>query len=167
MRKYPATIKEAMVRKLTRPGGPSAIRLSKESGIAHQTLSRWVNEYAKLEVMGKKSKSNRDWSAEEKLAAVVEADSLEGEELGAYLRRKGLHGADLERWKQEILQGLQSKACGRPKKDPEIMELRKQEKKLRKELRRKDKALAEASALLVLQKKTELIWGAAEDDESD
>jgi len=47
------------------------------------------------------------------------------------------------------------------------VKLQKQEKKLRKELRRKDRALAEASALLILKKKAEAIWGADEDDESE
>jgi len=37
-------------------------------------------------------------------------------------------------------------------------------KKLESELRRKDKALAEASALLILKKKANLIWGESEDD---
>lgn len=167
MRKYSETIKETMVRKLTNPGGPNTIMLSKEVGIPHQTLSRWVREYGKLGVMEKKSKSSRDWSAKEKLEAVMEANNLEGQELGVYLRHNGLHGADLERWKQEILEGLKSTGRGRPKTDPEIIQLRKQEKTLRKKLRRNERALAEASALLVLQKKTELIWGAAEDEESD
>jgi transposase len=37
-------------------------------------------------------------------------------------------------------------------------------RELEKELRRKDKALAEAAALLVLQKKVQAIWGDADDD---
>jgi len=167
MRKYSETIKETMVKKLTIPGGPSCIILSKEVGIPHQTLSRWVREYGNLGVMKKKSKSNKDWSAEEKLEAIMESNKLECHELGEYLRRKGLHSADLERWKQELLEVLKSSGRGRPRKDPEILELRKEKKSLQRDLRRKEKALAEASALLVLQKKTELIWGVHEDEESD
>jgi transposase len=165
MRKYSEVVKESMVRKLTSPGGPSAVQLSKEVGIAHQTLSRWVKEYGNLSPMGKKRKRAEDWSAEKKFEAIVEAQSLEGQELGEYLRRQGLHSADLERWKAEILEGLKPKGRGRPRKDPEIFELRKREKALKGELRRKEKALAEASALLVLKKKAELIWGVREDEE--
>jgi len=167
MRKYSEVVKESMVKRMTSPGGLSAVRLSQEVGIAHQTLSRWVKEYGKLGEMGKKTKGVQGWSSEEKLEALLESSHLEGQELGEYLRRKGLHSADLECWKQETLEGLKSVGRGRPKKDPEILELRKDKKSLQRELRRKEKALAEASALLVLKKKAELIWGVSEDDESD
>lgn len=167
MRKYSEVMKESMVKRIVSPGGLSALKLSKEVGIAHQTLSRWVKEYGKSEEMEKKAKGVQSWSAEEKLEALLEAGYLEGEELGAYLRRKGLHSTDLERWRQETLEGLKSVGRGRPRKDPEIFELQKREKVLQRELRRKEKALAEASALLVLKKKAELIWGVSEDEESD
>lgn len=164
---YSETIKEAMVRKLTTPGGPTQAMLSRKVGIPNQTLSRWVKEYGSLYGMKNGSKKHEDWTVEEKFKAVVEAKSLEGQELGEYLRRKGIHSTDLERWEQGLLRGLKSCGLGRPRTDPEIVELKKKEKKLRKELRRKDRALAEASALLVLKKKADLIWGEGEDEESD
>ncbi len=37
-------------------------------------------------------------------------------------------------------------------------------RELERQLRRKDKALAEAAALLVLQKKAQALWGDADDD---
>ena len=168
MHKYSEDIKETMVKKLTHPGGPSTTQLAKEVGIPHQTLSRWIREYANVGGMEKKAKSTKDWSVEEKFEALMETGRLEGEELGKYLRQKGLYSTDLERWKEEFVK--KTKAAGqrgRPKKDPELIEARKEQKKLRKELRRKEKALAEASALLVLKKKAELIWGEPEDEESE
>jgi transposase-like protein len=107
-------------------------------------------------------KRPQDWSAQEKLAAVMEAASLSDEELGAFLRSRGLHEAQLQQWRDLMLAGLEPKAVQGAKKAPEVKRVR----ELEKELRRKDKALAETAALLVLKKKAQAIWG-DEDDDTD
>ena len=159
MNNYPETVKEAMVMKLTGPGAPSACALSEEVGIHQSTLSRWIREYATVRKSGGVMKARRpqDWTAEEKLEAVLEYEKLEEEERGKYLREKGLHSVHIEKWKQQILQGLKSSKSG--KKDPRDSKI----KELEKELGRKEKALAEAAALLVLKKKAQDIWGDKED----
>jgi len=103
-------------------------------------------------------KRPQDWSAEEKLAAVLEAAALTEEELGAFLRSRGLHDAQLQQWRDQMLIGLEPKAVKRAES--------KRIHELEKELRRKDKALAETAALLVLKKKAQEIWG-DEDDDTD
>ena len=136
--------------------------LAQEVGIHQSTLSRWVREYAKVGKMGGVMKARRpqDWTAEEKLNAVLEYERLEEEEQrGKYLREKGLHSVNIERWKQELIEGLKSSKSG--KKDPRDKRI----KELEKELRRKEKALAETAALLVLKKKAQAIWGDREDEE--
>jgi hypothetical protein len=97
------------------------------------------------------------------MAAVLEASALSEELLGAFLRRKGLHEADLERWKADMLAGV---SCGRPDKarKKEKAALDRRIRDLEKELSRKDKALAETAALLVLKKKARQIWGDGESD---
>jgi hypothetical protein len=70
------------------------------------------------------------------------------EELGQFLRENGLHSTDLDQWKEECLKGF--KTPGRPKKDPELVKAQKDKNQLQKELRRKEKALAEMSARVVL-----------------
>jgi transposase len=151
-----------MVTKLTSTGAPSATSLAQEVGIHQSTLSRWVREYAKVGKEGgvMKARRPRDWTAEEKLNAVLEYEKLEEEEQrGKYLREKGLHSVHIERWKQELIQGLKSSKSG--KKDPRDKRI----KELERELKRKDKALAETAALLVLKKKAQAIWGDREDEE--
>jgi len=101
----------------------------------------------------------RDWSAEEKLQAVIEAESLCAEELGGFLRRRGLHEAQLREWRTIILTGLRAKPV-RPSPNGSAQGRRIRE--LEKELDRKDKALAETAALLVLKKKAQAIWGDAD-----
>ena len=103
-----------------------------------------------------------DWSPEEKFKAVLEADSLSDEQLGAFLRRKGLHEAHLEQWRHQMLYGLdkQTKSKKSKSKTAETRQIR----ELEKELRRKDKALAETAALLVLKKKVQQIWGGEDEN---
>lgn len=166
MRNYSEEFKTAMVEKLLMPGAPSALALSKKSGVSQTSLSRWVRDYGSIGGM-KRQKSPKDWSAEEKLEAVLKASSMNERELGEYMRKAGFHTVELEAWKSEMLEAMKPRGRGRPRKDPEVVELQKANKALERELRRKDKALAEASALLVLKKKAELIWGVQEDDELD
>ncbi len=160
MSNYPETVKEAMVRKLTIPGAPSACALAQEVDITQSTLSRWVREYAKLGKAGGVMKGRRpqDWTAEKKLDAVVEYEKLDEEERGKYLREEGLHSVHIERWKQQIIEGLKGRKSS--KKDPRDTKI----KELEKELGRKEKALAEAATLLVLKKKDQSIWGDREDE---
>lgn len=109
--------------------------------------------------MPKKPRRPRDWSAEERLRVVNESAGMSEEELGVFLRAEGLHRATLLQWREAALGGLSDSAIRRG----ESRELR----ALRRELRRKEKALAEAAALLVLQKKSHALLGADEDDDEE
>ena len=75
-----------------------------------------------------------------------------------FLRSRGLHDAQLQQWRDQMIIGLEPK----PLKRAETKRIQ----ELEKELRRKDKALAETAALLVLKKKAKEIWG-DEDDDTD
>ena len=102
-------------------------------------------------------KRPRNWTAEQKMEAVVAYEGMNEEERGLYLRGHGLYSVDIERWRAEMLQSLNKK----PKKgDPKDRRIR----ELEGELRRKEKALAETAALLVLKKKAQAIWGDSEDE---
>lgn len=155
MKNYSDTVKEAMVAKLTSTNAPSAAALAKEVNIPQSTLSRWVREYGIMGGGGGAMKQRRpqDWTAEEKLNAILEYEKLNDEERGKYLRERGLHSIHIERWKEAIIKELKSSKLN--KKDLRDKKI----KELEKELRRKDKALAETAALLVLKKKAQDIWG--------
>ena len=161
MSKYSYKFKEAMVTKLITGSAISAGSLSIEVGVPQSTLSRWVREYGSVGEGGNGMKKRRpqDWSAEEKMDAVLEYEKLKEEQQGQYLREKGLHTVHIEQWRQSVLAGL--KKPKQNKQDPHVKRI----KELEKELRRKDKALAETAALLVLKKKAQAIWGDPEDEE--
>lgn len=172
MTEYTEAFKSKMVQRMSGPRAKTATALAPEVGIPQPTLSRWLRAaQATVAVMSKgpaqvtapppetpakAPKRPEDWSAEERLRAVVESSRLTEDELGAFLRREGLHEATLRQWRASALEGLGPQRATRSEQ--------KRLQELEKELRRKDKALAEAAALLVLQKKARAIWGDGEDD---
>jgi len=116
---------------------------------------------SKKKKSGRSRKSER-WSPTEKLRIIEEAAGLKDEELGAFMRREGLHDSDLAEMRAAALEGLEPKVV---KRGPSAEE--KRIATLERELRRKEKALAEAAALLVLQKKFQALMEEEGDDTDD
>ena len=159
MGEYAYSFKEAMIKKMTGPEPRSATSLSGEIGVPQSTLSRWMRQYGRLgaaEVEGSMGKRTQKWGPEEKLRAVLEYEKLDEEARGKYLREKGLFSVDIERWRSEMLVAVGKRPKNRDAQGQRIRELE-------AELRRKEKALAETAALLVLKKKAREIWGDRED----
>jgi transposase len=171
VKEYSEAFKRKLVQRMLMPNGPSANRLSQEVGINQPTLSRWLREATTLASVSKRRKrstpNNRpteqkrpeDRTADEKLRLVLEAGGLSEADLGEFLRRHGVHEVDLAAWREAALTGLAG-SQSTPPRSGEAKRVR----ELEKELRRKDKALAETAALLVLQKKVRAIWGDGDDD---
>lgn len=171
MREYSEAFKRKLVQRMLLPNGPSANKLSQEVGVNQPTLSRWLREAATLEPVKKRrqhtatkgrsteEKRPEDRSPDEKLRLVLEASALSEANLGEFLRRHGLHEADLAAWRDTALTALSGGAATQPRPGEA-----KRVRELEKELRRKDKALAETAALLVLQKKVRAIWGDGDED---
>ncbi len=126
--------------------------------MAQPTLSLWLKSAGKVpgvssdEEPRAERKRPQDWSPQEKLTAVMEADGLSEVELGSWLRRKGLTEEHLRQWRELALSGFGARATRGGGED------RKRVKELERELKRKDKALAETAALLVLQGKVQALW---------
>jgi|SRR5690554_764199 len=164
MPRYSTERKQAVIAKMLPPLNKTAAELHRSEGISLQTLYNWRNE-AKIKgnpVPGKVSIAE-DWSGEAKFAAVLETASLTELELGEYCRSKGLYVEQLKLWKQEFLAGFSNQAVQSKSEQARLKQTEKELKKVRSELNRKEKALAEAAALLVLQKKTQALWEDGED----
>jgi len=167
--RHPIGFKKRMVQRMVGPEGISATALSREVGVPQQTLSRWLREARSLERMSKskhgggepRARRPEDWTPEEKLRVVLEAARVTDGELGAFLRERGLHAADLESWREVALAALGAGSRrGSRRRTPETRRIR----QLEKELLRKDRALAEVTALLALKKKLAALWGDEGDD---
>ncbi len=135
------------------PSNKSVAEVAREEGVAEQTLYNWRNQ-AKEQgkpVPGKKSTPDQ-WSHETKFAVVVETASLSESELGEYCRSKGLFIDQIKQWKQQCIQGFQSDEQQTKTIKQQAKEDKAEIKSLKKDLRYKEKALAETAALLVLRK---------------
>jgi len=147
-----------MVQKLLPPNPMAANALSRESGVSQATLSRWLNEARNAREMTEPPPPKK-WTAAEKLKLITDAAQLEGAALGELLRREGVHEATLNQWRAD------AEASLREDSPRSVANTRaaKRIKELEADLRRKEKALAEASALLLLKKKAAEFWGDEDD----
>jgi transposase len=107
------------------------------------------------------AKRPQDWSPKERIQLLLESDGLGEQELGELLRRRGVHREQLDGWRAALDEAFAHPSP--PRRSAEAKRI----KQLERELARKDKALAETAALLVLQKKLKLLFPAEQADEDD
>ena len=135
-------------------------KLAQETGIGESTLYAWrmALQTTQGALVPKSGKSLTQWSSAEKFTVVCETAALSEAERAEYARRKGLLVEQITAWTQACRD-----ANGILKEPPEVREQTRRDQKriqeLERELRRKERALAEAAALLVLRKKARAIWG--------
>lgn len=159
-RNFSKEFKDSIVQKLLSRGNRTIEQFCRENNLALSTVSSWQAKYGNvLEMKQKKDKSQ--YSSEKILKVLSETYSLPEEDLGIYLRKNGLHSNQLEEWRASFLTLMSQPKVKLNKKDERDIEI----KDLKKNLRKKDAALAEVSALLILQKKANLLWPSPSEDE--
>lgn len=132
---------------------------AKQEGIPVSTIYSWRKTATKNgQVMPIKTNSSNNWSAEKKLNIVIVTATMTESELGQYCRKTGLFPEQIHRWKQDCLSGFASQSMIEKDARKQAQEDKLRIKKLEKELRFKEKALAETAALLVLRKKLNALW---------
>ena len=149
--------KEGVTQKFLSRGNRTANHVAEETGVTVKTLYNWAEQYAKDTPMRKKNRTTF-----EKMKLVIEFDSLNDENRGEFLRRYGLYEADIKTWRESVLAGKIEKTTENMVRK-QLEKNNKELKRTQKELMRKDKALAEAAALLILKKKVDGLFG--EDEE--
>ena len=160
---YTQEFKENMVR-VMRERGVSARELSKEVGVSTSTLCKWRNEVTVEPTRVSKPTRQRVRSSTEKFHAVLETYHMNEAEIAVYCRSHGIYPEELKEWKETCLHANEQHAQLHQQLKSELREEKKSKSILERELRRKDKALAEAAALLILRKKAEAIWGDPEEE---
>jgi transposase-like protein len=155
-KQFSVAFKQKMVERLTGKDAVSAARLAKETGLRQQSLSRWLQEARSLPTMTDKPKpTGGERSVEQKARILAEAARLDGKALTAYLEHEGVKFAEYEQWRLALDEGgVAATSTNRRIRN------------LERELARKEKALAEAAALLLLKKKVESLYGEGEDDDT-
>ncbi len=160
--RYSEEFKKSAVEKLLHRGSRPVAAIIEELGVASPTLYQWRNDFANLAGMKKTPQRPQDRSPEAKLRALIEFESLPEEKRGEFLRKEGLHVEHVKAWRKQLEDALTP--VNKQAERLERAEDRRKIKELERELRRKDAALAETTALLVLKKKANLIWGTGEDE---
>jgi len=157
-------------RVLSNPDKPVK-NIAQEAGVGYSTLQKWVARYRQTasETGGEEAKASmaearrpQDWSHIDRFNAILATNSMDEEEIGRYCREQGLYRQQLKKWKDDLM--TEPDKSKLQKLQDENRTLKSKSKKLEKELWRKEKALAEASTLLILKKKADSIWGEVEDD---
>lgn len=163
MQHFSEQFKSKLIAKVLAPPGRSALSVAREAGISQTSLSRWLRDAGSVGRVSSDSNSKRpsDWTSAEKLEAVIEASHLSGEELGAYLRRKGLHEEDLKGWRERA--SFDADATPRRTSTADKKRIEELERKLSKA----EKKLRAADAIIELQKKVRALWGDADDDTTE
>ena len=153
---YAAAFKEQAVSKVLSRGSRTVRSVADELNVKFFTLKYWMKTMAHKEIQAgpQKEKRPQDWSPREQLIALQESFGLQDEALNRWCREKGLFAHHLSSWLEAFCEGHK----GEVESERERRSLKDENQQLKRELSRKEKALAEVAALLVLQKKFQSLW---------
>jgi len=160
---------QAVEKALSRASDVNLSDIADALGVGYSTLTKWITQSKNQEFEPDSDshtmtteKRPQDWSLEEKLNLIMRCASLDKEQVNAQCRERGIYPHHLQQWQQNFISDTMTN--NNTTKASEMKILKKENKDLKRELRRKEKALAEAAALLILQKKVNAMWGNDEDD---
>ena len=153
-REYTESFRQQALEKVFSRGSNSIRVVAEDLNMSLGTLRNWMKaERDRLQTKdGLQSKRPQDWSLTDRLKILMESHSLDEESLNAFCREKGIFRHHLDQWQAAFTAG------GAVDNRSQMRELKDTNKALKRELNRKEKALAEAAALLVLQKKYQALW---------
>jgi transposase len=163
MTHYSEEFRASVAARLLPPNNARIADIVKETGVPKDTLYDWRARYRNKQGLSPSScKSSNQYSADDKLAVIIETATLNETELSEYCRCKGLYPVQIKSWKTSMVQGLMSEPSkyDREQNQKQVKTIQ----RLEKDLARKEKALAEVAALLVLQKKFQSLMEASEAD---
>lgn len=162
MATYNKDFKEKLIKLMLPPENRSVKELVDEYGIHEQTLYKWRKDAKSKGVVYQDNGTSRQkYSKEMQFQIIIETSLLNNNDLSEYCRRKGIYAEEIEAWKKAFVSGETDEQS---KMKQELKEKDAELKSTKKELDRKEKALAEAAALLVLRKKMRAIWDSDEEN---
>lgn len=162
MSRYTKEKKEHALSLMSPPQNLSVAEVSRRTGVSEPTLYGWRNRArATGRAVPGDGNNAEDWKPEDKFAVVVETLGMAEAELAEHCRQKGLYVEQVRQWREAC---MQANAAGADRVSARsLAEERRRSRELEKELRRKERALAEAAALLVLSRKLEALRSKGED----
>jgi transposase-like protein len=160
-KQYSDDFQEQALRKVFARQHRTIASVAAELNLSTGTLKNWMKETKRKNISAQPAKRPQDWTASERLFALQESHALEGEALHAWCRSRGVFAHNLTQWQQDFC-GNDSKAAAKKESDA-LRVLQRENTVLQRQLLRKDKALAEAAALLILQKKFQALLAGEEE----
>ncbi|OSP53606.1 transposase [Pseudoruegeria sp. SK021] len=161
---YSPERKAAVLKRMLPPNNLSVRQLSQEEGISEATLHKWrTAARGKGQLLPDAEAGPEGWSSRDKFAAVLETAALNEADLAEYCRKRGLYPAQITAWRSACEQANDWDRASTARLGLATKEEKKRIKELERDLARKDRALAETAALLVLRKKAVAIRGGDED----
>jgi len=161
---YSPEFQANLVKKILSSPDKTITSIAREEKVSKSAIYKWLDKFKNttLDLTETDLCMPIDWDPSSKLIALQESFNLKNEELNSYCRKNGIYSHHLDEWRNEFMTAKKDNLLDKHKLELKL--LKKENKLLTQELRRKEKALAEAAALLLLKKKADLIWG---DDEVD
>ncbi len=161
--RYTPEQRQAAVEQMGPPHHRPVKALAKATGITEVTLRTWRREAIEAgQLLRRDPRQSERWSGLDKFRMVLDTAPMSATELAEYARKHGVLPEQIARWRQAC-EKANAPVSGAPVKPVADAASRERVQALERELRRKDAALAETAALLVLQKKARAIWGMDED----
>ena len=161
---HSAAFKEQALSKARQRGKRTVESVADELNMSLSTLKGWLRTPRRAPAVPPHAAELPDnlpasqWSAPQRLLALHESHALSGPALHAWCREKGLFEHQLQQWSQDFCAAGADNALPQHQATKALRELQANHEQLQREMRRKDRALAEAAALLVLQKKFQALW---------
>ena len=160
---YSNELREAILRRVLPPNSEPISRVAAEERISEQTIRNWRDKAQEDSVSVTDFSSPADaWSTQDKFLVVVETAKMNEAELAEYARKKNLYVDQIRNWRDACLNANGGMAKEAARLHKELKAAERKNRDLTRELSRKEKALAETAALLVLRKKADAIWGEPE-----
>jgi len=151
--RYGQAFKDRAVARLLPPESAALDVVAREVGVGAGTLERgaWREDAQSRPALG------RAWTAGARLDAVIATAAMSESAKSAWCREHGMYPTELDKWRASATAALATPEEARA--SPQATRADRQRiKELERDLRRKERALAETAALLVLSKKVEAIF---------
>lgn len=154
---------------LNRSSQETLAQIADQQGIGYSTLTRWMYQIREGELTDQSpatpvtEQRPQDWRADQKLQAIIDTERLNEQDKGHYCREHGVYQHQIDHWKQQLMSKTNDSQQAQQHK-AQIKALKAENQRLQKELSRKEEALAEAAALMILKKKAHALFGSGGED---
>lgn len=172
--RIPQELKEEAIRRMLPPNEESPQKVAADLGINYDTIRHLKSDALRGGRSGKKAVANGDstgttkiirssMNSADKFQIVLETYAMTETELGEYARQRGLYVEEIKAWREACKNANGGTNANEQRLNQELKTQQQENKELKREITRKDKTIAEVTALLMLSKKAQAIWGEVED----